>query len=329
MPIPVIIPKSQDHLMAMEPVRLNPSRIVCPACGDGSSVDFMKAPDRFHGRDYFFDLRRCQSCSLVWISNPPLPEEMGSHYGMDYHRAITTGAETFPERWELHRKRVSQFKQSGSVLDIGCSSGSFLNALKTSNWRLHGIEMSPDEAQRARSRTGAEVFVGEIQDASFPENSFDLITCFDVLEHVYNPKECLEKVQYWLKPGGVFFVFIPNIEAWEARFFSSYWYGLEIPRHLFHFSPESLRQLTTRVGLQEVSQTTPPASYAENSIRYVCDDALRRVGYRRAPLSAGNDVTFSWKVVRKLFRLTALSVLRNVSSVARRGPAIEGVFRKP
>ena len=315
--------------MEAEALPLNPRKRVCPACESESSVAFLKAPDRFHGRNVSYDLRRCQSCSLVWVSDPPSPDELGSHYGPDYHKAITTASETSPKRWESHKKSIARFKGGGSVLDIGCSSGSFLNSIKNSNWKLHGIEMSPDEAERARERTGAQVFVGDILNADFPENSFDLVTSFDVLEHVYNPKDCMKKIAYWLKPGGVFYVFIPNIEAWEARFFSSYWFGLELPRHLCHFGPESLRKLTSRAGLSELSLSTPRVTYAEYSIRYVYDESLRRMGFRREPLSAGNSVSFPWKVVRKLFRETALSAFSYASSVSVRAAAIEGIFSKP
>ena len=108
-------------------------------------------------------------------------------------------------------------------------------------WELFGIEMSPDVARRAEKRTGAKIFVGDILDAPFPQGYFDVITCFHVFEHMYQPKEILEKVSYWLKPGGIFYMMVPNIHSAGGRTFKSYWYALELPRHLFHWSPKALR----------------------------------------------------------------------------------------
>ena len=86
--------------------------------------------------------------------------------------------------------------------------------------------------------------------APFQPNTFDAITCFDVLEHMHHPREVLVKVREWLKPGGVFYTFLPNIDSAESRIFRSYWCGLELPRHLYHFSPSSLGKASRvrRVG---------------------------------------------------------------------------------
>src|ERR1017187_3489649 len=139
---------------------------------------------------------------------------------------------------------------------MGCSSGAFLESLHGDGWKLHGIEMSTEPAKNAEARSGAQVFVGHILEAPFRPESFDVITCFDVLEHLYEPRQVLTKVMEWLKPGGIFYVLVPNIDSAEARVFGSYWGGLELPRHLFHYSPASLSFLAKSVGLHEISQVT-------------------------------------------------------------------------
>ncbi len=73
----------------------------------------------------------------------------------------------------------------------------------------------------------------------------------------------------WLKPGGVLYIQVPNIEGFEAHIFKSYWYGLELPRHLWHFSPESLRRLLMTAGLEEIFVHTTPDSYVQKSVRYL------------------------------------------------------------
>ena len=75
-------------------------------------------------------------------------------------------------------------------------------------------------------------------------------------EHLYEPRQVMARVGEWLKPGGIFYVLVPNVDSAEARLFGSYWHGLELPRHLFHYSPASLKFLAESAGLREVSVET-------------------------------------------------------------------------
>ena len=289
----------------------------------------MQAPDRFHGRPHLYTLLRCPRCSLVWLNNPPRLEEMADHYGPDYHRLVQHAAETSPGRWRQHAKILERYKQGGTLLDLGCSSGAFLECMKGQSWQLCGVEISADAAERARAKTGAEVFAGDVTSAPFRPNTFDAITCFDVLEHMHHPREVLVRVREWLKPGGVFYTFLPNIESAEARIFQSYWQGLELPRHLYHFSPSSLRKLAESVGLNALCLKTVSNSQIEYDVRYVCDDVLRYLGFPRKPVSAGVTHSFAGKVVRKVVRMTLSNPFSEVCSAFGLGQSIRAILQKP
>lgn len=298
------------------------------ACGDHRSVPFLSAPDRFHGRQQIYRLVRCPSCELVWLEDPPPPEQMGEHYGADYDRSVAAAGDS-PERWKGRVRTIAQYKRSGSLLDLGCSSGGFLQAMAGPSWKLHGIEMSERVARRAEAASGAQVFVGDILDAPWRPASFDAITCFHVFEHLYEPQAVLQKVAEWLKPGGIFYVMVPNIDSAGARIFRSYWYALELPRHLFHFSPVSLGNVAHAVGLETVSLTTNRELFFEKSVRYCSDELFRRAGRPRIPLAKSADPGFPFRAVRKLFRLTALPVINGIGALAGDGESIHGIFRRP
>ena len=220
------------------------SQKACPICVSDELKFRLQAPDRFHMREKEYRLLECQRCSLVFLDDMPAPEEMSYHYGADYHRAVTISGEVkLLKRWGPTREKVLKLAQAGALLDVGCSSGGFLRTLQSGSWKLYGLEISPDEARKAKVASGAEVFVGTVLDAQFPPQSFDVITAFHFLEHTHNLKEVVSKMCEWLKPGGFIYIQVPNIESLESRIFKSYWYGLELPRHLWHFSPDSLRQL--------------------------------------------------------------------------------------
>jgi SAM-dependent methyltransferase len=213
-------------------------------------------------------------------------------------------------------------------LDLGCSSGSFLESIRGDSWKLHGVEMSAEGARTAEARSGAHVFVGDIPEAPFAPESFDVITCFDVLEHVYEPRRVMAKVAEWLKPCGIFYVLVPNIDSAEARVFGSYWHGLEMPRHLFHYSPASLKFLAESAGLRVVSLETRRNPAVGTSLRYVWDDLFHAVGIRRTPVAYRGEASLAWRAARKLVRLTVLRGLLAMAPLAGGGESIHAIFRK-
>jgi 2-polyprenyl-3-methyl-5-hydroxy-6-metoxy-1,4-benzoquinol methylase len=300
----------------------------CIACGASDPKFFLEATDRFYRRPQRYRLLRCSQCSHVWLDDPPKPEEMGQHYGPDYDRVITIGGENSTQRWQDRREAIYKYKTSGSILDIGCSSGAFLESMKGPDWQLSGIEMSAETAKRAAARTGGYIFAGDIMDAPFAPQSFDVITCFDVLEHVYDPRKVLAKVAEWLKPGGIYYVLVPNIDSGEARAFKTYWYGLELPRHLSHFSPESLGRLAKSAKLEIASLEARPNSAFGHSTRYIADDLLSSIGISRRPMATAKDPSFPRKAVRKAFRVTLVPIIYKSISLFGAGESIHAVFKK-
>jgi SAM-dependent methyltransferase len=252
---------------------------------------------------------------------------MGQHYGEDYERAISQAGQA-PGFWASRRETILHYKSGGAVLDLGCSSGGFLAAMKGPTWKLYGIEMSERTAREAERNSGGQVFAGDILDAPFPSESFEVITCFHVLEHLHKPRQVLARAYDWLRPGGVFYVMVPNIRSAGARLFRSYWYALEIPRHLFHFSPDTLSALARSVGLQGMSITTHRHLFVEASVRYILDGLFAEVGIHRAPMAQGKPVSFLRKVLRKGFRVGVLPVLERLAAVVGEGESIFAVFAK-
>jgi SAM-dependent methyltransferase len=305
-----------------------PALQLCPGCGGSTQKRFLQSPDRFHGRTELYTLLQCPNCSLVWLDSPPPPEEMGQHYGADYDRAISSTGEATVGRWRDRIETLSRFKNGGRILDLGCSSGSFLSALPRDRWELYGIEMSREVALRAKARCGAEVFVGDILDAPFPAEHFDAITCIHVFEHIYKPKEVLAKIASWLKPGGIFYTLMPNIDSAAFRFFKSYWYALELPRHLFHFSPRSLGYLADTTGLKVLSLKTEREVFFESSARYLLNDALKAVRINRAPMATAPPPRLLFRVVRKAFRLTLRPAFDGIIGLGGDKEIIEGIFQK-
>lgn len=255
---------------------------------------------------------------------------MGLHYTGDYHKAIVAGAEHKDGiRWQTHQSTIAQYKQEGTLLDVGCSSGSFLARMNNGHWKLFGIEMDSATAEKAKLSSGAEVFVGDIMDAPFPANSFDVITAFDVLEHMDRPREFLELILYWLRPGGIFYGRVPNIDSWEAKLFGTYWYGLELPRHLYHYSERSVERLVAEVGFRKSSITaTGAGSHAHHSTRYVSEAFLEKLGFSPTPMAKAKRANLIWRMVRKGLWLSIVAPLSRLASAANAGVVIDVILMK-
>jgi len=135
-------------------------------------------------------------------------------------------------------------------------------------------------------------------------------------------------VRDWLKPGGIFYVQVPNIDSAEARVFQTYWHGLELPRHLFHYSPASLKFLAESVGLYPVLLRTQRNPAVGTSLRYMWDDVFAVAGIKRTAVAYRDEPGLAWRAARKIVRMTALRALLAMAPIAGSGEAIHAIFRK-
>ena len=152
-------------------------------------------------------------------------------------------------RWLLPRLRWScpPWRGQGRYLDVGCGSGGALGVARELGFTVSGIEMDAAAAAKARRFTD-ELHVGDVLGAPFPPGSFDVVTAFHVLEHVPDPVAVTRRMLDWLAPQGLLIVEVPNAGGLGAQLFGRAWSGLELPRHLSHFTPESLARVVQAAG---------------------------------------------------------------------------------
>ncbi len=151
--------------------------------------------------------------------------------------------------YHYQTKRWSKlFTKPGSVLEMGCGDGLMLEALRGKGWNAFGTERTEKMADFARNHFGLQIYVGGLEEIP-REKKFDLIILFQVLEHLNNPVASLKQCADLLEPGGKLIIAVPNFSSWQSRYSSSYWFHLDAPRHLFHFSPTSLGNALKIAGL--------------------------------------------------------------------------------
>ncbi|HOQ05882.1 MAG TPA: class I SAM-dependent methyltransferase [Anaerohalosphaeraceae bacterium] len=148
------------------------------------------------------------------------------------------------------KRILGRLNSDSQVLDVGCGNGAFLYSLRQkTNCQVFGIELSEKAVESAKVCYGLNVFCGTVEGYQAEENAFDLITAWSVLEHVPDPMGFLQIVSRMVKPGGWFCIKTPNVRSLNACLFRDKWYALDSPRHLFLFSPRTIRCYFQQNGL--------------------------------------------------------------------------------
>ena len=139
--------------------------------------------------------------------------------------------------------------KKGALLDVGAGTGFFLRAAKKRGWTVTGIEPNPSARNLANSKTPKTVF-GADTLSTLPQHSFDVITLWHVLEHLPNLEDDIRTLQKLLKPNGRIVVAVPNFKSFDAVYFKDYWAAYDVPRHLWHFSQQSIPKVFSEVQMK-------------------------------------------------------------------------------
>lgn len=177
--------------------------------------------------------------------------------------------------------------KKGRLLDVGCGNGRFLAQMRELGWEVMGVEPDPEAVRIAREQFGLEIFQGTLEEARFPDDNFDAITLNHVIEHVTDPISLLTECRRILKPVGKLVVVTPNIRSLGARLFGKAWLHWDPPRHLFLFSPKSLRICAEQAGLKVQSIRT-----SSKGARFMW--AASRLIQERGKLPGGSPRRLGW-----------------------------------
>ena len=229
--------------------------IDCNLCGSSTHVPFR--PENGRG------LVQCQNCGLVYVSPRPDSNELYALYGESYFRNDDSGTVGYTNylndesniRKSFNRRleRLERFVQVGRVLDVGCATGFFLAQAQERGWQVQGLDVSHFAIEYAKNRFGFDVQRGSLLELDYPPNSYDLITMWDVIEHVPDPKRYVQRIAELLKPGGVFALATPDIDSIPARLTGKRWIGYKLSEeHVYYFSLRTLTRMLDEVGMDVI-----------------------------------------------------------------------------
>lgn len=232
----------------------------CPlGCPAGSDI-LLAGHDRLHNLPGEFYVVRCKTCALLRTQPQPTkdtikfyyPDNYGPYHGTKVNRDVRQSQNR--KLWKHLIQKVFQFKTTylpilnpGRMLEIGCASGAFMNQMAEKGWVVEGIEFSPQAAANARA-LGYPVYAGTLEMAPDPLESYDLVVGWMVFEHLHNPILAVQKVYNWVKPRGWLVLSVPNAQSVQFKIFKDAWYDLHLPNHLYHYTPNTLRNVLKRGG---------------------------------------------------------------------------------
>jgi len=234
--------------------------VTCNLCESNTNIPLFQAEDLCFGPDRKFTLVKCSGCNLVFLNPRPPEEEMANYYPPAYFGTEKTLSDPEPLRETAYEKNKMDkilksclLPQKGRILDVGCGKGEFLANMREKGWEDYGVEAAGIAAVYAQEKMGVNVLNRKLDEANFADKYFDVVTFWHALEHFHNPSAVLVEVNRILKPGGHLLISLPNFRSLQARIMKSDWYHLDIPRHIFHFTPQTITQLLAKTGFQVLS----------------------------------------------------------------------------
>jgi 2-polyprenyl-3-methyl-5-hydroxy-6-metoxy-1,4-benzoquinol methylase len=224
----------------------------CPVCNSAAIQPALTAED-FTVSHERFAIWHCNDCTARFTQDVPEQDAIGPYYRSDTYishsdtkKGLVNSLYHKVRRRTLVSKRklitLQTRKAAGTILDIGCGTGAFLNEMQQSGWSITGLE--PDATAREKANELYNIVPqesGKLFELS--PQTFDAITMWHVLEHVHELQAYIQQIEKLLAPGGKLFIAVPNYTSYDAKVYAENWAAYDVPRHLYHFSPRSIENL--------------------------------------------------------------------------------------
>ncbi len=227
----------------------------CPLCNSGQFNLYKRCIDYTVSKETF-SIVSCNTCGLKFTNPRPPEEELYKYYESDDYISHTNKANNLLNNlYKLARVYTMQQKSTllrkwslkGKLLDIGCGTGDFLSHNKQLGWSVSGVEVNDKARKQAEAQLQQNVFAS-LQEV--PENKFEAITMWHVLEHVGELEKTCQQIVDLLHTKGTLVVAVPNCEAYDAKYYGEQWAAYDVPRHLYHFTTQTMEKLWSKFGMR-------------------------------------------------------------------------------
>ena len=231
----------------------------CPVCGSAAIQHVLSAKD-FTVSGEIFRINECMNCTLRFTQDVPCAENREQYYKSENYISHSNTSKGLINRlYQMIRKRTMVTKRrmiertcgfrNGKLLDAGSGTGTFVNTMKEHGWDVTGLEPDAGARNLAKKEYNLELF-DENKIYDLPLHSFDVITLWHVLEHIDDLSTYIQQLKALLKTNGRIFIAVPNYTSYDAMVYKNFWAAYDVPRHLYHFSPQSMKFLVEKYGMK-------------------------------------------------------------------------------
>ncbi len=230
----------------------------CPACNGLEYKLIFKSKDfRLKTSEDTFDIVKCRGCGFVFLNLRPADSEIPGFYPPDFNRrdrslCYKIVAPFFRAAQRQTVRLFKQYKKVGRTLDIGCGNGEFVSVMLNEGYDAFGVEQNTGAAGFADKSVAGRILYKDISECGFPKETFDIITMFHSLEHIYNLEALFRQIKRIIKDDGLLYSCVPNTDFFEFSLFGPFAYNLEVPRHAYFFNRRTLSKFLSKFGFKPV-----------------------------------------------------------------------------
>lgn len=254
--------------------------VACNLCNSNSFTLLYKTQDinmalkreKSEISDFVFSVVKCKACGLAFVNPRPVEADMGKFYTSHYHDSHTQDGQS--QRYAYFYDFIKKYrtnKKNERILDVGCSAGGFLKVCSDNQMDTYGAEYHKPAIGNPYN---LKIQYGNFAAMDFEPDFFDMVTAWAVFEHLHDPMSYFKKVQQVLKPGGYFFMLVPNLNSIGSRFA----YEEDVPRHLFFFSKRTLRQYAEKINFKICDFVFTDECYRGDGISVFSKQLFRLLG---------------------------------------------------
>lgn len=262
-------------------------------------------------------LVQCKRCGFVFCKRIPTATELVKHYEQ-YSRANIISPITL-KRYEQLLEKFEPYRKTNNIIDVGCGDGFFLQVAKQKGWNVYGTEFT-EKAVEVCSAKGISMQQGPLDIANYNGIQFDVVTSFEVIEHINNPNEEIAKFNNLLRTGGIVYATTPNFNSISRSLLKGTWSVIEYPEHLSYYTATTIKKLFAKHGFKTLSITVSGLSI----------DRIRQgIGKKDTrPTFTGSDEKIRQQADSSFLYQLAFKTVNGILNLTRKGDSLKGFFQK-
>lgn len=265
-------------------------------------------------------LIRCANCGFVFMERIPEKEELDKHYSAYSYNSVQELSPVTVKRYHTILDEFEKYRKTNKILDVGCGRGWFLIEAKKRGWMVYGTEFSP-LAIKLCTESGIQMTEGVLDPAKFDANDFDVITSFEVIEHINNPNLELESISTLLRTGGLFYITTPNFNSLMRYYLKANYNVIEYPEHLSYYTKSTLNRVIKKHNMW-------PVKFQSTGISLTRIQASKNAGKEIQAPSIDSDEVLRRNIEGKWYLTLAKNFLNALLSITNTGLTLKGYYEK-